>query len=274
MKALEVEHLGFSYSQDEPKAVSDLSFSIEEGSYVSLIGHNGSGKSTLAKLISGLLGFSYEGKVSLFGTLLDKKSIVKARKDIGLVFQNPDNQFVGSTVEEDIAFGLENRGIKREEMQAIIDEFAREVGMIDYLKKSPEGLSGGQKQRVAIAGVLAMGPRLLILDEATSMLDPTGKREILSLVHRLREKDPSLSILSITHDVEEAANSDYVIVLNEGKKVLEGTPREVFKERELLGEIHLDAPFAYRLANALRELGMEIPSEINDEEGLARYLCR
>lgn len=274
MKALEVKGLSFSYSSDDSEVVHDLSFSIEEGEYVSLIGHNGSGKSTLAKLVNGLLGFSYRGEISVFGTVLDKKSVRAARRDIGLVFQNPDNQFVGSTVEEDIAFGLENREVPREKMQAIIDEYSEEVGMHDFLKKSPEGLSGGQKQRVAIAGVLAMEPRLLILDEATSMLDPSGKSEILSLIHRLKDKNASLSILSITHDVEEAAKSDRVIVLNAGRKMMEGTPKEVFARSEELASIHLDAPFAYRLAFALRAEGIEVPSDIVDEESLARWICR
>ena len=274
MKALSISHLSFAYAEGDPEVLADLSFDVEEGEYVSLIGHNGSGKSTLAKLVTGLLGFRYQGSVEIFGISLSKATVREARKNIGIVFQNPDNQFVGSTVEEDIAFGLENHSVPREEMPLIIDSFAKEVGMEAYLKKAPEGLSGGQKQRVAIAGVLAMKPRLLILDEATSMLDPAGKKEILSLIHRLKKENPSLSILSITHDVEEAAKSDKVILLNSGKKIKEGTPIEVFKDRPALEAIRLDAPFAYRLAGALRERGIDVPSDIVSEDALARWLCR
>ncbi len=274
MKALSVNHLSFAYAEGDPLVISDLSFDVEEGEYVSLIGHNGSGKSTLAKVVTGLLGFRFQGSVEVFGLSLSKSTVREARKNIGLVFQNPDNQFVGSTVEEDIAFGLENHSVPREKMQGIIDTFAKEVGMEAFLKKAPEGLSGGQKQRVAIAGVLAMNPRLLILDEATSMLDPSGKKEILSLIHRLKKENPSLAILSITHDVEEAAKSDKVIVLNAGKKIEEGKPVDVFKDQKALEAIRLDAPFVYRLANALRERGIDVPSDIVSEDALARWLCR
>lgn len=272
MKALKIEHLNFSYEKNRP-TIKDVSFSIEEGERVALIGHNGSGKSTIAKLIAGLLG-GFEGSIEVLGLPLNKANVIKIRDGLGLVFQNPDNQFVASTVRLDIAFSLENRNVKREDMDPIINRFAEEVGMKDYLDKAPENLSGGQKQRVAIAGALCSSPRLLILDEATSMLDPKGKKEILDLVDELRKKDDKLSILSITHDIEEAALSDKVIVLNQGSVVLEGTPKEVFAHEEELKQIDLSLPFFNELVSSLRKEGIEVPSDIEDLDGLEGYLCR
>ncbi len=276
MNIIEVEHLKYAYDKNSRPAVDDVSFTIPSGKYVTLIGHNGSGKSTLAKLLSGLITH-YEGKISLFGQPIEKAdnaAIYALRKKMGFVFQNPDNQFVGSTVRDDIAFGLENRQVPHEEMDGIIHTYAKKVGMEDYLDQSPENLSGGQKQRVAIAGVLAMHPELVLYDEATSMLDPVGKRDILDITFHLREENPNLTVLSITHDVEEAFRSDYVLVLNAGKLVLEGTPAEVFSHTEELKKIHLDAPFFLSLKAALKAKGMEIPDEIDTEEKLEEFLCR
>lgn len=272
MNAIEVKNLSYSYRENTP-VLRDLSFSIEEGNYVCLIGHNGSGKSTLAKVIMGL-NHKFQGEVTIFGTPLISANIGKIRAKVGIVFQNPDNQFVGTSVADDIAFGLENREVPQEKMQEIIETYAKEVGMESYLESSPENLSGGQKQRVAIAGVLAMKPSLVIYDEATSMLDPKGKREILALTRKMKEENPSLTILSITHDVEEAAHADKVLVLNEGKLVLEGTPDEVFSKKEELEKIHLALPFFYELKNALREEGIEIPPSVCDLTSLEDYLCR
>lgn len=273
MNVIEVKDLTYSYDKDEIKAVNSVSFDVPEGKYVALIGHNGSGKSTLAKLISGLIN-NYEGKITLFGEELNKDSIHSLRKRIGLVFQNPDNQFVGSTVREDIAFGLENRQVPSEEMDKIIDTYSKRVGMYDQLDKAPENLSGGQKQRVAIAGVLAMHPDLIIYDEATSMLDPVGKRDILDITFSLRKENPNLTVLSITHDVEEAFRSDYVLVMNGGKIILQGTPSEVFTHQEELRSIRLDAPFFISLKEALIEKGLDIPADIDTEEKLEEFLCR
>lgn len=273
MNVVEVENLSYSYDKDGVKAVNNISFKVPQGKYVTLIGHNGSGKSTLAKLISGLIT-SYEGKVSLFGEELNKSSIHSLRKKMGLVFQNPDNQFVGSTVRDDIAFGLENRQVPSENMDKIIDEFSKKVGMHEFLDKAPENLSGGQKQRVAIAGVLAMNPELIIYDEATSMLDPVGKKDILDITFSLRKENPSLTVLSITHDIEEAFRSDYVFVMNAGEIVLQGEPKDVFSHHEELKKIHLDAPFFISLKNSLKEKGMDIPDEIDSEEKLEEFLCR
>lgn len=273
MKIIEVSHLTYAYETSGAKALSDVSFSVEEGSYVALIGHNGSGKSTLAKLLSGLLG-GYEGKISLFGTELTGKTLYALRSRMGLVFQNPDNQFVGSTVRDDIAFGLENRQVPHEAMEGIILHYSQEVGMEKFLDSAPENLSGGQKQRVAIAGVLAMKPELIIYDEATSMLDPVGKKDILDITFKLRQENPKLTVLSITHDVEEAAKADSVLVLNEGKLVLAGTPQEVFSHGDELKSIRLDCPFFQSLVFALRAKGLNVPDTIDTLEKLEAFLCQ
>ena len=271
-KIVEVQHLSFAYVEGQP-ALDDVSFSLEEGKYYCLIGHNGSGKSTLAKCLMGLQP-DFQGNISLFGLPLCRKNVFQIRSKVGIVFQNPDNQFVGSTVADDIAFGLENKRVPHEEMQAIIERFAEETGMSEFLNREPSMLSGGQKQRVAIAGVLAMGPDLILLDEATSMLDPKGKAEIIDLIHRLRKANPNLTVLSITHDVEEAARADEVIVLNGGKIVLRGTPREVFAQRDELRNIRLSAPFFYELVAHLQAEGITIPDDVTDLSTLEEFLCR
>ncbi len=273
MKIIEVEHLTYAYESSSGNALTDVSFSVEEGSYVALIGHNGSGKSTLAKLLSGLLG-GYGGKITLFGTELTPKSLYSLRSRMGLVFQNPDNQFVGATVKDDIAFGLENRQVPHDQMEPIIQKYSKEVGMEQFLDSAPENLSGGQKQRVAIAGVLAMRPELILYDEATSMLDPVGKKDILDITFKLRQENPKLTVLSITHDVEEAAKADSVLVLNEGKLVLAGTPQEVFSHREQLQSIHLDCPFFQSLVYALGAKGIVVPSSVDTAEKLEEWLCQ
>jgi energy-coupling factor transport system ATP-binding protein len=272
MKIIEVQNLNYSYDGKNP-ALTDVSFSMEAGSYVALIGHNGSGKSTLAKVLSGL-NSGFTGEVKAFGIPLTGKSLYAIRSRMGLVFQNPDNQFVGSTVRDDIAFGLENRQVPSEEMEAIVEYYAKEVGMVRFLDSAPENLSGGQKQRVAIAGILAMKPDLIIYDEATSMLDPIGKKDILELTFRLRKENPSLSVLSITHDVEEAAKADYVLVLNEGRLILQGTPHEVFSHEKELAEIRLGCPFILALINELRRQGVAVPEGIETEKQLEEFLCQ
>ena len=268
----EVKNLSFAYTEVK-MTLKNVSFSLEEGKYYCLLGHNGSGKSTLAKCLMGLQG-DFEGEINLFGLPLDGKHLYAIRSRIGIVFQNPDNQFVGSTVADDIAFGLENKRVPREKMQEIIENYAKETGMSEYLDREPSMLSGGQKQRVAIAGVLAMGPDLIIFDEATSMLDPKGKKEIIDLVHRLKQENPSLTILSITHDIEEAARADEVLIMNKGELLLKGTPEEVFSHHEELKAIRLSAPFFYELRDELRLQGMKIPEGIKDLDALEDYLCR
>ncbi len=271
MAILSIDNLSFSYD-GQTDVLKNISLKIEAGSYLSIIGHNGSGKSTLAKLIVGLLE-AKRGDIYLFEQKLTPKSIVELRPKLGIVFQNPDNQFIGATVADDIAFGLENRQVPHDGMQPLIDEFAAKVKMEDFLDKEPSNLSGGQKQRVAIAGVLAMKPDLIIMDEATAMLDPKGKREIRDIALAMRVDHPELTIISITHDIEEAYRSDEIIVLNEGEIALRGTPEQVFSQRDTLRAIDLDIPFIMKMAEALENVGIDV-SNANSIKQLAAKLCR
>ena len=256
MSKIELKNISFSYNKGEPVA-KHVSFEVQEGSYVSIIGHNGSGKSTLARLMIGLLAPD-EGDIYIDGELLTNKTVRKIRQKIGLVFQNPDNQFIGATVEDDIAFGLENRRIPHKDMQNIIENYAKRVGMEEFLTKEPSRLSGGQKQRVAIAGALSLNPEILILDEATSMLDPKGKKDIEGLVEEMRKANPKLTILSITHDVEEAVLSDYVLVMSHGEIAYQGKPNEVFNNRKALDSLNLEMPFVLDLNEKLKEININI----------------
>lgn len=274
MEILKVENLSYTYGDvsSNEYALHNVSFSIESGKYISIIGHNGSGKSTLAKLIMGLLAPT-GGKIFLFGKRLTAKTVTEIRQKVGIVFQNPDNQFIGSTVRDDIAFGLENRKVPHEEMDDIINEFSKKVHMEQFLDKEPTNLSGGQKQRVAIAGILAMKPELIILDEATAMLDPQGRNEISEVIKELREGIPSLTILSITHDINEAFNSDEVIILNDGNLYMKGEPKEILKDEKALKSIGLSAPFVYELYSYLIEEGINIDLCSNLEE-MVNKLCQ
>lgn len=256
MSEIEVKNLIFSYDEDE-ETLSNVSFAIEKGTYVTIVGHNGSGKSTLAKLLLGLLSAT-SGEIYIQGILLSRKTIRDIRKKISLVFQNPDNQFIGATVEDDIAFGLENRCIAHKDIPAIVEEYARKVGMLEYLKKEPSFLSGGQKQRVAIAGALALSSEIVIFDEATSMLDPKGKKEILKLINDMRKANPNLTVVSITHDIEEAYQSDKTIVLSKGKIILEGNPKEILKDRETLNSLSLEVPFVLECKEKLESIGIKV----------------
>ena len=270
MSILNVKKLNFSYEEGVP-VIQDVSFSVEEGTYTTIIGHNGSGKSTIARLIAGLLE-KESGEIVIDGLELNMKNLNAIRNRVGIVFQNPDNQFIGSTVRDDIAFGLENHCVPQSEMDDIINTYAAKVGMTKYLDHEPTKLSGGQKQRVAIAGVLAMKPKILIFDEATSMLDPQGKEEIKRVIHELHE-DAHMTILSITHDIDEVAGSDYVIAMNAGKVAMTGTPDVIFSDEEKLKEIQLDSPFAIRLEKALARRGVKTDRALTIE-GLVNSLCR
>ncbi|MCM1130345.1 MAG: energy-coupling factor transporter ATPase [Roseburia sp.] len=241
---IEFKNVTFRYNTNEQNALDDVSFIVEDGKWVSILGHNGSGKSTIAKLMIGLLEAS-KGQILYDGNVLSEDTVDDVRKHVGIVFQNPDNQFVGYNVRYDIAFGLENHQVPREEMIHLIDEFASKVDMKDYLDREPQTLSGGQKQRVAIAGILALNCDVIILDEATSMLDPEGTSEITKLIIELKEKY-NKTIIMITHDLALAGYSDHIIVLNQGKVIDEGTPEEVFQKRELLQQTNLDVPFSLR----------------------------
>ena len=271
MKALEVKNISFSYQEDK-LTLSDITFDINEGEYISVVGPNGSGKSTLARVLVGLLPHK-SGEISILGEELTKKSLISIRKKIGMIFQNPDNQFIGATVEDDIAFGLENRRIARDDMKRIVYEFATKVGMIDYLNKEPSTLSGGQKQRVAIASMLSLNPDILIMDEATSMLDPSGRKEINALIDEIRKEKPSLTIISITHDVEEASKSNRVLLLVDGKVSKFDKPEIVFKNADELRNAHLSVPFFFELKDKLFENDIDI--EKDDELKSARdNLCQ
>lgn len=270
MSIIEVKNLKFEYQENE-HTIDDISFSIEEGTYTAILGPNGSGKSTIAKLLIGLLEID-SGEIIVNNILLNEKNVYKVRDHIGIVFQNPDNQFIGSTVRDDIAFGLENKCVEPEKMDDIINEYAKKVNMLDFLDHEPETLSGGQKQRVAIAGILALHPSIIIMDESTSMLDPKGKKEINELVRELNEKN-NMTILSITHDIEEAVYADNVILLNQGKIVAMGRSEDILKQEDLLKSIKLEVPFAYKLSKKLNENGIKIDKTVNIRE-LVNQLCQ
>lgn len=268
--AIEVSNLSFSYTE-EGNTIQDVSFSIPKGSYTTIIGHNGSGKSTIAKLIIGLLK-AQSGTIRILGTELTPETVYDLRSHVGIVFQNPDNQFIGSTVADDIAFGLENHCVPQEDMQALIEKSAASVGMSDFLQAEPTHLSGGQKQRVAIAGILAMTPDIIIFDESTSMLDPQGKASINAQIKRLHD-EKNITILSITHDMEEVAQSQHVIVLNHGVVEMEGTPKEVFAQEEMLKKMQLDIPFALKFSKAMQKEGFSSIHALTLDE-VVNQLCQ
>ena len=262
MSLIEVRDLVYSYD-NEHNAVEVVSFDIKEGDYVTIIGHNGSGKSTLAKLMAGLLE-AKSGTIVIDGLLLNEENLYKIREKLGIVFQNPDNQFIGSTVRDDIAFGLENHQVPTEKMDDIIVEYATKVGLARYLEKEPTALSGGQKQRVAIAGVLAMHPSIIIFDEATSMLDPKGKESIKSLINEIH-KDKSFTIISITHDIEEVLHADDCIVMNNGRLYKHDKPENIFADGEKLKKINLDVPFSLKFHEELKKHGVKLKSHKESE---------
>lgn len=268
-KIIEIKDLSFEYEEGS-KTIDHISFEIEKGTYTTILGHNGSGKSTIAKLLMGLLE-KKDGDIIIGGYSLTEETLNDVRNLIGIVFQNPDNQFIGATVKDDIAFGLENTCVAPNLMDDIINEYAEKVNMLDFLEHEPTKLSGGQKQRVAIAGILAMAPSIIILDEATSMLDPKGKKEINALVQQLN-KDKEMTILSITHDIEEAALSDHVILLSGGNIIDSGKPEDVLTKSQIK-ELSLDIPFAYKVSKGLREQGIRIDDYI-DREKLVKELCQ
>ncbi|WHI59345.1 energy-coupling factor transporter ATPase [Mammaliicoccus lentus] len=239
----------FKYDEDEPTALENVTFNIKRGKWTSIVGHNGSGKSTFAKLLMGINN-NYEGDIIVKDIKVSEENIDEVRKHIGIVFQNPDNQFIGSTVEYDVAFGMENQGIEYSLMHTIVDQVLTEVGMLEMKTFEPSHLSGGQKQRVAIAGILAMSPDVIILDEATAMLDPEGKESIMNLIKTIQD-ERHLTVISITHDLEEAVEADEIIVMNKGKVYKQDVPEEIFKEGAYLTEIGLDLPFAMRMNSLL-----------------------
>lgn len=248
MPIIEIKGLKFSYRKSF-FAINGIDLTINRGEYVCILGHNGSGKSTLAKLIIGLLQPS-SGEIYIDGDLLTSSNIDFIRKKIGIVFQNPDNQFVGVTVRDDIAFGLENHQFPREEMIKRIDHYSKLVSMENFLNHNPENLSGGEKQRVAIAGVLAMDPEVIIFDEATSMLDPKGVSEVNEVIKKLKNNK---TIITITHNLMEGIYADRIIVMNEGKIILDGTPQEVFKNKQILRDSNLDILEAMKISEFIEQ---------------------
>ncbi|MEH7334772.1 energy-coupling factor ABC transporter ATP-binding protein [Neobacillus drentensis] len=262
--------VSFQYDSQERYALKNVSFDIFEGEWLAIVGHNGSGKSTMAKLLNGLQ-FPKEGEITVGDVNLNEESIWDIRRKIGMVFQNPDNQFVGTTVQDDVAFGLENNGIPREEMVLRVEDSLKKVKMDQFLYQEPHHLSGGQKQRVAIAGVLALRPSIIILDEATSMLDPKGREEVLETVRSLKE-EKELTVISITHDLEEAAKADRIIVMNKGEVFKEGSPEEIFSMDEQLIQLGLDIPFSVKMSKAFRQKGIDLSKHYLSEEELVKEL--
>lgn len=263
---IDVKNLSFRYKESqEYYDVKDITFHVKRGEWLSIVGHNGSGKSTTVRLIDGLLE-AESGEIAIDGQRLTEGNVWSIRRQIGMVFQNPDNQFVGATVEDDVAFGLENQGLSRQEMKKRVEEALALVGMLDFKKREPARLSGGQKQRVAIAGVVALRPAILILDEATSMLDPEGRRELIETVKGIR-KDYDMTVISITHDLEEVAMSDRVLVMKKGEIESTSSPRELFS-RNYLDQIGLDDPFANQLKHSLSQNGYDLPENYLTESEL------
>ena len=257
-KAVRFRYEASEGHQKTRPALQGIDLTIEEGSFVAVLGHNGSGKSTLAKLLNGVL-LPSEGSVLVDGIdTSDEGRLMELRRRVGMVFQNPDNQIVANVVEEDVAFAPENLGVESAEIRARVDEALRSVGMSEYALHAPHLLSGGQKQRIAIAGVLAMEPRYIVLDEVTAMLDPLGRREVLETVHRLH-REKGMTVLLITHHMSEAQEADRVIVLDDGKLAMDGTPQEIFPQVERLRALGLDVPATVELCYALRQKGWDVP---------------
>ena len=263
---IDVKNLSFRYKESqEYYDVKDITFHVKRGEWLSIVGHNGSGKSTTVRLIDGLLE-AESGEIVIDGQRLTEENVWNIRRQIGMVFQNPDNQFVGATVEDDVAFGLENQGLSRQEMKKRVEEALALVGMLEFKKREPARLSGGQKQRVAIAGVVALRPAILILDEATSMLDPEGRRELIDTVKGIR-KDYDMTVISITHDLEEVAMSDRVLVMKKGSIESTSSPRALFSRNDL-DQIGLDNPFANQLKHSLSQNGYDLPENYLTESEL------
>lgn len=268
---IEIVNVGFQYAGAEKIALKNISLSIQKGEVVAIVGHNGSGKSTLCKMLNALL-LPAEGTVTVDGmNTCDEKNLLEIRRRVGMVFQNPDNQLVTTIVEEDVGFGPENLGIAPAEIRARVNEALQEVEMSAYAEKASHALSGGQKQRIAIAGLLAMQPEVLVLDEATAMLDPRGREEVLSTVKKLNQ-ERGMTVVMITQFMEEALGADRVFVLSEGRLVMEGTPKEVFNERTLLEESRLDAPAFVKLRDELLAAGLPISHDAMTCEALAQEL--
>ncbi len=276
MSIIKVENVSYDYRRFEEEklpAVRGVSFEIEEGEFVVIGGANGSGKSTLAKMLNGLLKPTC-GKIEVLGMdVSNEEKVFEIRRNVGIVFQNPDNQTVASIVEDDVAFGPENLGVPREEIVSRVHWALKAVGMEEYAKSTPFKMSGGQKQRIAIAGILAMKPKIIVLDEATSMLDPNGRKEVMSVLKKLNEEE-NMTVIHITHHMEEAADADRILVMDGGKLVMDGAPREVFADGEKLKEHALSLPVAAELADMLRKAGLPVRESVLSEDELLEEIWR
>lgn len=270
---IEIQNVSYAYEDAAAKALNNVSLTINDGEFVAVVGHNGSGKSTLAKHLNALL-LPTEGKVLVDGMdTADEADTLSIRQRVGMVFQNPDNQLVTTIVEEDVAFGPENIGVPGNEIRTRVDRALAAVGMEKYAHSAPNMLSGGQKQRIAIAGMLAMQPKVLVLDEATAMLDPKGRRDIIDLVTKLHREN-GITVVMITQYMEEAIGADRVAVMSGGELILEGTPKEVFSQDELLHKHRLDVPVMQQLANRLNARGANLPKSILNVEEMAQAICQ
>ncbi|MTC90732.1 energy-coupling factor transporter ATPase [Streptococcus uberis] len=268
---IEVKNVSFKYHTDQDNyTLKDVTFHVKQGEWLSIIGHNGSGKSTSVRLLNGLL-VPESGNIIVDGELLTEKNVWDIRQKIGMVFQNPDNQFVGATVEDDVAFGLENKGVEHSQIKERVDEALNLVGMSAFKTREPARLSGGQKQRVAIAGAVALRPMIIVLDEATSMLDPKGRLELINTIRSIRE-DYQLTVISITHDLDEVALSDRVLVMKNGQVESSSTPRELFARGNEILQLGLDIPFTTSLINAFREDGFNLEEDYLTEKELENQL--
>ena len=270
---ISVEGVTFTYEEAPEPALHGVNAAVRQGEFVAVLGHNGSGKSTLAKLLNALY-VPQEGRVIVCGMdTREDEHLWQIRQQAGMIFQNPDNQIVATVVREDVAFGLENMGVPTEEMPGRIESALAAVHMNEFAESAPHMLSGGQKQRVAIAGVLAMEPSIIIADEATAMLDPSGRAEVLETVRRLN-RDKGITVVWITHFMEEAAQADRIIVVNNGEIALSGTPREVFRQVDVMKDLHLDVPHMTALAQSLREGGMPLPGDVLTVDEMAEEVCK
>jgi len=276
MTAISIKNVKYVYNpktEDELEALKGVSLDIEEGEFVALVGHNGSGKSTLAKMLNGLM-LPSEGTVEVYGNLTtDDDKVFDIRKSVGIVFQNPDNQMIASIVEDDVAFGPENIGVPREEIIKRVDWALSVVDMLEYRSATPFKMSGGQKQRIAIAGVLALLPKILVLDESTAMLDPKGRKEVMDTILKLNKKE-NITVVHITHHMEEVVCADKVVVMNDGFIEKVGTPKEIFSDIDLLNRCKLELPLARQIANKLSSEGLNLGDDILTEEELEEKLCQ
>lgn len=267
------DQVDFRYDEEaEDLTINSLSLSVQRGEWLAIIGHNGSGKSTFSKLLIGLLE-AESGRIEVDGLELTADTVWDIRSRVGLVFQNPDNQFVGATVEDDVAFGLENAGVPYEDMHERVEAALRQVNMWEFRDKEPAALSGGQKQRVAIAGIIALGPEIIVLDESTAMLDPEGRADVMAVINQVRE-ERNLTVISITHDLQEAAIADRLLVFKGGQVVDEGSPEQIFANGAALMEIGLGLPFAEQLKAALKKRGLPLEDDYMTKERLAEWLCK